>query len=37
MTGKSMIPKSGHRFLEKDHAQTESWSGMTIRGNVIPL
>jgi hypothetical protein len=41
----SMIPKSGNRFSEKhalgldprDHAQTKSQSGITIRKKVIPL
>jgi hypothetical protein len=32
-----MIPKSGYRLFGKDHAQTTSWSAMTIRGKVIPL
>jgi len=25
-----MIPKSGHRFSEKDHAPRKGWSGMII-------
>jgi hypothetical protein len=33
----SMIPKSGNRFSEKDHAQTKGWSGMMIRRKIIPL
>jgi hypothetical protein len=33
----SMSRKSGNRFCEKGHAQTTSWSGMTIRRKVIPL
>jgi hypothetical protein len=32
-----MIPKSGYRFLEKDHAPAKTWSGMTIRRKGIPL
>jgi hypothetical protein len=32
-----MIPKSGNRFSEKDHAQKKSWSGMMIRRKIIPL
>jgi hypothetical protein len=32
-----MIPKGGNRFSAKDHAQTKSWSGMMIRGKIIPL
>jgi hypothetical protein len=40
-----MIPKKPapdlirgvQRFLGKDHAQTKSWSGMTIQGKVIAL
>src|SRR5436309_2072047 len=27
-----MIPKSGNRFSEKDHAQTKAWRGVMIRG-----
>jgi len=30
LRAKSMIPKSGNRFSEKDHAQTKSQSGMII-------
>src|SRR5580693_506659 len=32
-----MMPKSGHRFSDKDHALSKSWSGMTIPGKVLPL
>jgi hypothetical protein len=32
-----MIPKSGYRFSEKIMLKKWSWSGMTIRRNVIPL
>jgi hypothetical protein len=34
---KSMIRKSGHRFAEKDHAQTRSQSAMAIQPNPIAL
>jgi hypothetical protein len=32
-----MIPKSVHRFFEKDHAPPITWSGMAIRGKAITL
>jgi hypothetical protein len=32
-----MIPKSGYRFSEKDHAQRRSQSGMTVRRKGITL
>jgi hypothetical protein len=34
---KSMIPKSGHRFSDKIMLNERSWSGMTVRRNVIAL
>lgn len=32
-----MIRKSAYRFSEKDHTQTEAWSGMAIKLKAIPL
>jgi len=32
-----MIPKGGYRFSEKIMLHEKSWSGMTIRRNVIAL